>query len=128
MKINIITLTGLTASDGSVIASGATMKFDSEFLAASTNIKITPRLYRNKELFETGYDSIQIPEELIPYDFILQVSDEEFYVIIKNNNLEIKDFFNAAYGVLINKQKGPKLASFVLSIGRQKVGELFGKV
>ena len=80
-KIDIITLSGITASDGSEIASGATVKFDSEFYAASTDIKITPLVYRNRELFEMGYGSIRIPEETLPYDFILTIPEEEYYVL-----------------------------------------------
>ena len=80
-KIDIITLSGITASDGSVIASGATVKFDSEFYAASTDIRIMLKVYRNRELFELGYGGVQIPEETLPYDFILTIPKEEFYVI-----------------------------------------------
>ncbi len=53
---------------------------------------------------------------------------EEFYIIIKNLELEIKDFFKASYTVLINKNKGPKLANFILTIGRKKVAKLFEKI
>ncbi len=81
MKIDIITLSGLTASDGSMIASGATVKFDSEFMAASTNIRIMLKLYRNRELFEAGYSNIQIPQEVLPYDFILEIPEEEYYIL-----------------------------------------------
>ena len=80
-KIDIITLSGLTAGDGSVIASGATVKFDSEFSAASTDIRIMLQVYRNREVFEMGFSSVQIPEETLPYDFILTIPEEEFYVI-----------------------------------------------
>ncbi len=52
---------------------------------------------------------------------------EEFYIIIKNNDLEIKDFFKAAYNVLINKDKGPKLAAFVIEI-KDKAVKLFDSV
>jgi len=80
-KIDIITLSGLTASDGSVVASGATVKFNSEFQAASTDILIKPQIYRNREMFELGYDFILIPEEIIPNDFVLTIPEEEFYVL-----------------------------------------------
>ena len=46
---------------------------------------------------------------------------EECYIIIKNNNLEIKDFFTAAYQVLISKEKGPKLAAFLIEIKDQAI-------
>jgi hypothetical protein len=80
-KIDLITVSGLTASDGSVIASGATLKFDSEFQAASTNVRIIPKLYRNRELFETGFTCISISEKIIPFDFILRIPENEFYTL-----------------------------------------------
>lgn len=80
-KIDIITLSGLTATDGSIIASGATVKFGSEFMAATTDIIIRPVVYRNRELFDAGYLNVPVPEETIPYDFILQIPEEEYYVL-----------------------------------------------
>jgi lysyl-tRNA synthetase class 1 len=53
---------------------------------------------------------------------------EEIYILCQNEGLDTKAFFKAAYSVLINKQKGPRLASFILEIGREKVAELFSKV
>jgi len=52
---------------------------------------------------------------------------EEFYIIMQNNRLDIKDFFKAAYNVLINKDRGPKLAAFVLEI-KEKAIKLFEQV
>jgi len=40
----------------------------------------------------------------------------EFYIIIKNHGLDTPQFFNAAYNVLVNKNRGPKLAAFLLEI------------
>lgn len=102
-KIDIITLSGITASDGSLIASGATVKFNSEFFAASTDIQITLQVYRNRQLFEGGFNSISIPEEILPYDFMLSVPEEEYYVLTPAdlyfrvceylNSLGIEDLF-----------------------------------
>lgn len=78
-KVDLLLVSGITASDGSIVASGATLKFDAEFLAGSTNIRIMPKLYRSRELFESGYTNIQLSEELIPNDFILELSEEEYY-------------------------------------------------
>jgi len=80
-KIDIITLSGITASDGSILASGATVKFDSEFHAASIDIRIMLQIYRNRELFESGFSSTPIPEETLPYDFVLTIPEEEYYVL-----------------------------------------------
>lgn len=80
-KIDIITLSGITASDGSILASGATVKFDSEFHAASTDIRIMLQIYRNRELFEAGYNNTEIPQQTLPYDFILTIPEEEYYIL-----------------------------------------------
>jgi lysyl-tRNA synthetase, class I len=52
----------------------------------------------------------------------------EFYVICSNLELSNKEFFEAAYQVLVAKSKGPRLASFILQIGKEKVSGLFGNV
>ncbi|MBU0536169.1 MAG: lysine--tRNA ligase, partial [Nanoarchaeota archaeon] len=41
----------------------------------------------------------------------------EFYEICKETDIEVKDFFKAAYMVLLKKERGPKLAGFVLTLG-----------
>jgi hypothetical protein len=78
-KVDLITISGLTASDGSIVASGATLKMDAEFQAGSTAVRVTPRLYRNRELFESGYTEIRMSEDILPNDFEITFSEEEFY-------------------------------------------------
>lgn len=105
-KIDLITISELTASDGSVIASGATLKFDSEFQAANTKIIVRPKLYRNRELFESGYTNIEISNEIIPYDFILEIPVEEFYVLTPLDLYErVGEHLNAMMGDVIFELK-----------------------
>ena len=78
-KVDLLLISGLTARDGSIVASGATLKFDSEFVASTTDVRITPKLYRNRELFESGYTHIWMSEQVIPNSFVLSFSEEEFY-------------------------------------------------
>ena len=53
----------------------------------------------------------------------------EFYnQIVKGMDIKPKEFFQAGYKVLLNKERGPKLAGFILAIGKDKVIELFEKV
>ncbi|MBU2639579.1 MAG: lysine--tRNA ligase, partial [Nanoarchaeota archaeon] len=49
---------------------------------------------------------------------------QEFYSICQELNIKNTDFFVAAYKVLINKERGPKLASFILAVGKKKVIEI----
>ena len=39
-----------------------------------------------------------------------------------------QDFFKAAYKILLNKERGPKLASFILALGKEKAIRLFESV
>lgn len=56
------------------------------------------------------------PEEKLLY--------EEFYNISKSSGLEPKEFFKACYTLLIDKKRGPKLAPFILTLGRDRVVNL----
>lgn len=78
-KIDLMLVTGLTANDGSIIASGATLKFNSEFYAGTTDINIKLKLYRNRELFESGFTNVECFE--FPHDIIVALPEEEYYVI-----------------------------------------------
>lgn len=53
---------------------------------------------------------------------------EEFYNISKKFDLNPQDFFKAAYKVLLDKERGPKLAPFILALGKEKVVKLFEAV
>ena len=47
-----------------------------------------------------------------------------FYEICQEINLKPEDFFKAAYKVIVNKEKGPRLANFILTIGKEKIIKL----
>ena len=53
---------------------------------------------------------------------------EEFYSICGKAGINNTDFFRAAYNVLLNKDRGPKLAHLILTIGKEKASALFDKV
>ncbi len=46
---------------------------------------------------------------------------KEFYEIAQKLKIEVKDFFKIMYKILINKERGPKLANFMLTIGQKRV-------
>ncbi len=50
---------------------------------------------------------------------------EEIYILCKNQGFPPADFFKLAYKVLINKERGPRLASFILALGKEKAAGLF---
>lgn len=49
----------------------------------------------------------------------------EFYNVSKELSLKPQEFFSAAYRVLLGKERGPKLAPFILMLGKEKVAKLF---
>lgn len=96
-KIDIVTLTGFTGNDGSILASGATVKFSSEFMIGNTNIIVRPKVWRNREIFDAGYDSIQVKE--IPSELIIHLSEEDYYVLTPSALYEyVKDELNTYFG------------------------------
>ncbi len=46
---------------------------------------------------------------------------EAIYTLAQDNGLEPKDFFKVLYRILIDKEMGPRLAGFILTIGRDKI-------
>ena len=53
----------------------------------------------------------------------------EFYRIANDEvRMNTPDLFKAAYLVLLNKERGPKLAPFILALGKEKVAEMLEKV
>ena len=69
----------------------------------------------------------QLAEKLVSKEWTDIDLHEEIYILCTNNKIEPKDFFSLAYKILINKEKGPRLASFILEIGRERIAELLKK-
>ncbi len=51
-----------------------------------------------------------------------------FYEICQESEIKNTDFFRSAYFLIINKEKGPRLASLILSIGKEKVIKLLEQI
>ena len=51
-----------------------------------------------------------------------------FWQISEKNGIKPQEFFKAVYLVLLEKERGPKLAPFILTLGREKVAEILGKI
>jgi len=53
---------------------------------------------------------------------------ELFTTISRKHDLDTKSFFKGAYQVLISRENGPRLAPFIMAIGKEKVAKLFGQI
>jgi len=52
----------------------------------------------------------------------------EFYKICEQSDIKNTEFFDAAYRVIINKNKGPRLAALILNVGQDKIIKLLDKI
>ena len=69
-----------------------------------------------------------LKESLAVKDFTEDELFNEFYNICGAVGLNNKEFFEGAYMTLIGKVKGPRLASLILAVGKDKIIELLEKV
>jgi lysyl-tRNA synthetase class 1 len=51
---------------------------------------------------------------------------EAVYTACGNAGIEPKAFFVEIYRVLVGKERGPRLASFMLTVGRERILEILG--
>ena len=78
------------------------------------------------ELSEKEKKALHAVAELLKKkDFEEKELHQEFYEITKKLDLKTAEFFKAAYRVLLNKERGPKLAAFIIALGKEKVVKLF---
>jgi lysyl-tRNA synthetase class 1 len=93
------------------------VKYAPEDFTFSIN-KTTPHISLTKEQKAALHELAKRLEEKEWEDKDLH---EECYVIMKNHGLNPLLFFTAAYQVLISKNKGPKLAAFLIEIKERAV-------
>ena len=71
---------------------------------------------------------IALKESLAVKDFNEDELFNEFYNICKAVGIEGKEFFQTAYNIIINKNKGPRLASLILAVGKEKIIKLLNQI
>ncbi|MBI2546345.1 lysine--tRNA ligase [Candidatus Woesearchaeota archaeon] len=77
---------------------------------------------KEKELFR------ELKELLRHGSFTEEELHTEFYNLCQEFGYDAKEFFKKAYQLLINKERGPKLASFILAIGKDRVVRLLEQI
>lgn len=71
---------------------------------------------------------IALKESLAVKDFNEDELFNEFYNICEAVGIKGKEFFETAYSIIINKNKGPRLASLILAVGKKKIIKLLEQV
>lgn len=71
---------------------------------------------------------VELREILKTKDFTEEELFDEFYNICSKLDIKNTEFFRAAYQAIIGKEKGPRLASLILTIGKNKIIKLLGQI
>ena len=69
-----------------------------------------------------------LSKELGARDFTESELYSRFFEIARGKGLEPKELFRAAYLVLLGRESGPKLAGFILAVGRERISVLLKQV
>lgn len=83
----------------------------------------------NADLDEGQKESMKILKNYLSSE---NCTEEElhnrFYEICASAGIKNGEFFRAAYAVIIGREKGPRLASLILAVGREKIVKLLEQV
>jgi lysyl-tRNA synthetase, class I len=71
---------------------------------------------------------IKLKESLYLKTFNEDELTNEIYEICKEVGIESREFFEAAYGIIIGKTRGPRLASLILAAGKKNILNLLDQI
>jgi len=69
-----------------------------------------------------------LKESLSVKDFTEDELFNELYNICNAIGINNKEFFDGAYGIIIGKSRGPRLASLIIAVGKEKTVKLLEKI
>ena len=98
-NIDIITLTGLTANDGSMISAGAIIKFNTEFPIGFAGFRSRIRVYRNAETYDNGYGYVMLHG--IESEIIEDLGAEFFDLTPTILYTKVAEYINSHYGATV---------------------------
>jgi len=97
-----------------------------EYAPEDVKFSVQEKIPENLNLSEKQKKALhEVADILEKKDFDEKSLFEEFYKICKKIEIEPAEFFKAGYLVLLNKERGPKLANFILTLGKEKVINMF---
>ena len=71
---------------------------------------------------------IDLRERLKTRNFQPEELFNEFYDICQKNEIKNTEFFRASYQAIIGKEKGPRLAEFIVLVGKEKIIKLLEQI
>ena len=94
-NIDIVTLTGLTAEDGSIVDAGAIIKFNTEFPIGFAGFQSMIRVYRSIETYNNGYDHVKLHG--IDPETIQDLGEDFFNLTPTVLYTKVAEYINAYY-------------------------------
>ena len=95
MKKDIITITGLTTVDGSVLTVGAHIALEIEFPIQFDGYNVNIRFFRNKQIYENGYESLRI------------LNFEDNYSKINTEDITVSEIYSEAVNYINGQFDSP---------------------
>jgi len=105
-------------------------KWVNEFADEQYKFQLQDKVPENLNLTQQQKEVLhKLSEQLKKHKWNEKTLFNEFYRIAKEEiKIEPSDLFKAAYKVLLNKERGPKLAPFILVLGKEKVAGMFEQI
>ena len=98
--MDIFTVTGLTLTDGSILDSGAILKFSTEFPIGVDGYRFEIQPYRSREIFEAGYKPVEIMDFMTTGEiFVPNMSDINMIGLYHTVN----NFINSQYDDIVSE-------------------------
>jgi len=105
-------------------------KWVEEFADEQYKFTLQKEVSKDLQLTELQKESLRVlASRLKELKWTEKTLFNEFYRIANDEiRMNPPDLFKAAYLVLLNKERGPKLAPFILALGKEKVAGMFEKI
>lgn len=81
-----------------------------------------------RQLNQNQKKALKDLEDVLSKEIKEEDLQNQFWQVAEKNNLKAPEFFKAVYLVLLGEERGPKLAPFILTVGREKVIEILKKI
>ena len=97
-------------------------KYAGDDMKFEVQTKVTAKLNKKEK------EALILLREVLKHNLNEADLFNRFYEICQKVDISNKEFFAAAYKVIINKHKGPRLTALILDIGKEKVIKLLNQV
>lgn len=106
----------------------AAKKWLKEYAPEREKFAVQEHVNKDIELSVKQRTALKILNDVLTEEYTDQSLFDKFYEICEKVGIKNTDFFIGAYRVIIAKDRGPKLANFILTVGVGKVRQLLSEL